>query len=47
MWEEVDQVFASRLDYTLRSNPSRRVWEDLVDRPCEAKVPDCVDIGVT
>ena len=44
MWEEMDQVFASRLDYTLRRNPRR---EDLVARPCEAKPPDYVGTGVT
>jgi hypothetical protein len=44
MWEGLDQVFASRLDYTLRSIPR---WEDLVERPCEAIFPDYVDTGVT
>jgi hypothetical protein len=44
MWEEMDRVFASRLDYTLQSIPRQ---EDLVERPCEAKSPDYVDTMVT
>jgi hypothetical protein len=44
MWEEMNQVFASRLNYTLQSIPRR---EDLVERLYEAKSPDYVDTMVT